>query len=300
MPGRRLKPTPRVWEGWRRGPNRGRPRPLRSTPCFLSNTRVFDGVCNLRQRDHSWPPLLGPRARRTPRAGRRSPGGPETRPNRMRSGGLSLRRLRRSFRPRPPLRVSTDRAEGRHSLGSPWSPPRLPPADGTSVDVPDAASMPDDNPEAGSASTARRRAPVEDSKDPLRTMAGLLGRAWLERDRPSSVSVARSGAQSMSNLGFAAAASGFGMVPRPLSISSRAPTPRPEAGTPAGSVRTPVGGVASFVVDVATSQPPLDPDARRGRFRASGARAHRGIHCRLGGSLGTASHNPCQRPPTAA
>lgn len=152
----------------------------------------------------------------------------------------------------------------------------------------------EDEPTSGSPSDDTDRAPSEEA---WRTMAGLLGRAWLARERTSvSGAVARAGGPSMIHFGFAPAPSGFGLLPR-------IPAPEPRVG-PGRSSSTlvrehsgTVGGVASFVVDVAAAQPPLDPEASHVRLRSGASRHHRGVHCRLGGLSVHASHNPCQRPP---
>lgn len=148
-----------------------------------------------------------------------------------------------------------------------------------------------DEPEAPEKERSRTAKAEASGDDPWRTMAGLLGRAWLARDRPDL-----SG-------GFARArGTEPGLVPRPtISVDRPLLVPAPPVGDvssrPAGGGRSPLGGVASFVADVAAARPPMDPDAARMRTRSAEARHHRGIHCHLGGPHGTASHNPCQRLP---
>ncbi len=137
------------------------------------------------------------------------------------------------------------------------------------------------------------RPPEAGADDPWRTMAGLLGRVWLARERPDL-----SG-------GFARgpAAPPPSLVTVPREIPARvppAPLTAPTTDVPSTGGRSPLGGVASFVVDVATAQLPMDPDARPVRARSPVARHHRGIHCRLALPHGVASHNPCQRLPPPA
>lgn len=127
------------------------------------------------------------------------------------------------------------------------------------------------------------------TEETWRTMAGLLGRAWLARQ-----SASRSGARREEEPGDRDRSS----TPAPPFVAPLAPAarvPYPRWTHRAGG-HAPVGGVASFVVDVASTQPPLDPEAHGGKERVLWGREHRGIHCRTGLVHPHASHNPCQRP----
>ena len=119
-----------------------------------------------------------------------------------------------------------------------------------------------------------------------RTMAGLLGRAWLARTE-----TARSGGIALVGVrlvdrgapsGPPAPASGG---PRPFSLPLARPGPH-----------DPVGGVASFVVEVANAHTPAATPNDTARVRATWGRIHRGVHCR-GGLHAHVSHPPCNRPP---
>lgn len=132
-----------------------------------------------------------------------------------------------------------------------------------------------------------------------RTLAGLLGRAWLARERP-----ALSGGWAMAAEPTLRPEPGIPVGVGPPAEPVGGPEPPPAGGAgapPAGPEATaavrPRGGVASFVVDVATSQPSLDPaTATRQRRATLALRNPRPLHCHLGGPHAHVSHNTCQRP----
>jgi hypothetical protein len=125
--------------------------------------------------------------------------------------------------------------------------------------------------------------------EPWRTMAGLLGRAWLARNDPArsgGIAVVGQGIQErpVLPLGAAGALAPLSRGPTPLSM----PLARPGG-------RTPVGGVASFVAEVASAHAPTSAE-HLARERPLWGREHRGIHCHVGPHLHV-SHPPCNRPP---